>query len=105
MTQKTGKQLLPLPPPLPPYLVVLEQRLPYQQDQHLQGDCDVVKRLAKELLYLAFTLAGIGLVLITLTDQVLRWAIYISVISLVMHLAGVAIDYRQDNNNDTTSST
>jgi hypothetical protein len=65
----------------------------------------VVKRLAKELLYLAFTLAGVGLVLITLTDQVLRWAIYISVISLVMHLAGVAIDYREDNNNDTTSST
>ena len=50
-------------------------------------------------------MAGIGLVLITLTDQVLRWAIYISVISLVMHLAGVAIDYREDNNNDTTSST
>ena len=50
-------------------------------------------------------MAGVGLVLITLTDQVLRWAIYISVISLVMHLAGVAIDYREDNNNnDTTSS-
>ena len=65
----------------------------------------MVKRLARELLYLAFTLAGVGLVLITLTDQVLRWAIYISVISLVMHLAGVAIDYREDNNNDTTSST
>ena len=65
----------------------------------------MVKRLAKELLYLAFTLAGIGLVLITLTDQVLLWAIYISLISLVMHLAGVAIDYREDNNNDTTSST
>ena len=65
----------------------------------------MVKRLAKELLYLAFTLAGVGLVLITLTDQVLRWAIYISVISLIMHLAGVAIDYREDKNNDTTSST
>ena len=65
----------------------------------------MLKRLAKELLYLAFSLAGVGLVLITLTDQVLRWAIYISVTSLVMHLAGVAIDYREDNNNDTTSST
>ena len=65
----------------------------------------MLKRLAKELLYLAFTLAGVGLVLITLTDQVLRWAIYISAVSLVMHLAGVAIDYREDNNNDTTSST
>ena len=65
----------------------------------------MVKRLAKELLYLAFTLAGVGLVLITLTDQVLRLAIYISAVSLVMHLAGVAIDYREDNNNDSTSST
>jgi len=36
------------------------------------------------------------LVLITLTDQVLRWAIYISVASLFMHMAGVAIDYYED---------
>jgi len=48
------------------------------------------------LLYAAFTLAGVGLVLITLTDQVLRWAIYISAISLLMHLAGVAIDYYEE---------
>tara|TARA_B100001250_G_scaffold31333_1_gene25690 strand:+ start:161 stop:340 length:180 start_codon:yes stop_codon:yes gene_type:complete len=56
----------------------------------------VIKRLAKELLYAAFTLSGVGLVLITLTDQVLRWAIYISVASLFMHMAGVAIDYYED---------
>ena len=56
----------------------------------------MIKRLAKELLYAAFTLAGVGLVLITLTDQVLRWAIYISVASLFMHMAGVAIDYYED---------
>ena len=56
----------------------------------------MIKRLAKELLFSAFTLAGVGLVLITLTDQVLRWAIYISVASLFMHMAGVAIDYYED---------
>ena len=56
----------------------------------------MIKRLAKELLYAAFTLAGVGLVLITLTDQVLRWAIYISVASLFMQMAGVAIDYYED---------
>ena len=41
-------------------------------------------------------IGGVGLVLITLTDQVLRWAIYISAISLLMHLAGVAIDYYEE---------
>ena len=41
-------------------------------------------------------IGGVGLVLITLTDQVLRWAIYISAISLFMHLAGVAIDYYEE---------
>ena len=56
----------------------------------------MIKRLAKELLFSAFTLAGVGLVLITLTDQVLRWAIYISIASLFMHMAGVAIDYYED---------
>lgn len=64
----------------------------------------MIKRLAKELLFSAFTLAGVGLVLITLTDQVLRWAIYISVASLFMHMAGVAIDYYEDEKNDNTNS-
>ncbi len=56
----------------------------------------MIKRLAKELLYLGMGIGGVGLVLITLTDQVLRWAIYISVASLFMHMAGVAIDYYED---------
>ena len=56
----------------------------------------MIKRLAKEFLYLGMGIGGVGLVLITLTDQVLRWAIYISAISLFMHLAGVAIDYYED---------
>ena len=67
-----------------------------QDHRHRAEGYAVIKRLAKELLYAAFTLAGVGLVLITLTDQVLRWAIYISAISLLMHLAGVAIDYYED---------
>ncbi len=61
----------------------------------------MIKRLARELLYLSMTLAGVGLVLITLTDQVLEWAIWISAISLVTHLAGVAIDYWEDRKNDS----
>jgi len=53
----------------------------------------MIKRLAREILYLAMTIGGIGLVLITLTDQVLRYAIIISLSSLFLHLAGVTIDY------------
>ena len=67
----------------------------------------MIKRLALELFcYLALTLAGIGLVLITLTDQVLEWAIWISVASIITHLIGVAYDYRQEQKDDepTTSS-
>lgn len=61
----------------------------------------MVKRLALELFcYLALTLAGIGLVLITLTDQVLEWAIWISIASIITHLIGVAYDYRQDQKDD-----
>lgn len=64
----------------------------------------MVRRLAKELLYLSMTLAGVGLVLITLTNQILRWAIWISAISLCTHLIGVAIDYREDKRNESTNS-
>ena len=61
----------------------------------------MLKRLALEMLYLSLSLAGVGLVLITLTDQVLIWAIWISAISLLTHLIGVAIDYRKDRNNES----
>lgn len=56
----------------------------------------MIKRLAKELLYLSMTIGGIGLVLITLTEQVLRYAIIISLASLGCHLFGVAVDYFHD---------
>lgn len=58
------------------------------------------KRLAREILYLSFTISGVGLVLITLTDQVLEWAIWITVISLFTHMAGVAIDYLHEKKED-----
>ena len=56
----------------------------------------MIKRLAREILYLAMTIGGIGLVLITLTNQVLRYAIIISLSSLFLHLVGVGIDYFHD---------
>ena len=56
----------------------------------------MIKRLTKELFYLSMTMGGIGLVLITLTDQVLRYAIIISLASLFCHLVGVGIDYFYD---------
>ena len=56
-------------------------------------------RVARELLNLAMTLGGVGLVLITLTDQILKTAIMISIASLTAHLLGVLIDYRADKKN------
>jgi hypothetical protein len=56
----------------------------------------MIKRFGKELLYLSMTMGGIGLVLITLTDQVLKYAIAISLASLFCHLVGVGIDYFND---------
>ena len=63
------------------------------------------KRLARELLYLSMTISGVGLVLITLTDQVLEWAIWITVISLLTHMIGVAIDYLHDKKEDKNEYT
>lgn len=37
---------------------------------------------------LAFTLAGVGLVLITLSGDTRRWGIWVSVIALAVHLGG-----------------
>jgi len=56
----------------------------------------MIKRLIKELFYLGWTLAGTGLVLITLTSTTLKQGILISGIGLVMHLIGVGIDYVND---------
>jgi hypothetical protein len=48
-----------------------------------------MKKLWKESAALAWTLAGTGLVLITLSGDVKRTGIIISVAALLFHLAGV----------------
>jgi len=53
-----------------------------------------IKRLLKECFTLGFTLAGTGLVLITLSSSLLRQGIIISIAGLVLHLIGTAIDHR-----------
>jgi hypothetical protein len=40
---------------------------------------------------LAWTLGGTGMVLITLSGQTLKWGIWITVASLVVHLAGALL--------------
>jgi hypothetical protein len=54
-------------------------------------------RLGREILYLSWTLAGTGLVLITLSSSTLKAGIIISCIALATHLIGVAIDHYIDN--------
>lgn len=49
----------------------------------------MLKKLWKESAALAWTLAGTALVLITLSGPVKRMGIYISVVALIFHLAGV----------------
>jgi hypothetical protein len=46
------------------------------------------KRLFREGHALIWTVSGTGLVLITLSGDVLKYALWISVISLLAHLAG-----------------
>ena len=58
------------------------------------------ERLSKEILFLSLTLGGTLLVLITLSGSTLQKGIYISAISQVAHLLGVAIDYWQDKNDN-----
>lgn len=48
-----------------------------------------LKTLTKEIAALAWTLGGTGLVLITLSGDTLRYGIWISVLSLILHLVGV----------------
>ncbi len=59
-----------------------------------------LKRLLKECFTLGFTLAGTGLVLITLSSSLLKQGIIISIAGLVMHLVGTAIDHRSFKKNE-----
>lgn len=51
----------------------------------------------RELFALGFTLGGVGLVLLTLTGDTLRYAIIISLGSLAAHLVSVAMDRDSDS--------
>ena len=55
-----------------------------------------VRRMGRELLYLGWTLAGTGLVLITLSSTTLTQGIYISLAGLALHLMGTVLDYVDD---------
>ena len=48
-----------------------------------------MKKILKETHALAWTLAGTGLVLITLSGETQKWGIWISTVALIVHLAGV----------------
>jgi hypothetical protein len=50
-----------------------------------------VKKLINELHALAWTLGGTGMVLITLSGQTLKWGVWITVASLVIHLLGAML--------------
>jgi len=55
-----------------------------------------IRRMGREMLYLGWTLAGTGLVLITLSSTTLRQGIYISLAGLALHLLGTVLDYVDD---------
>ena len=51
------------------------------------------KRLLNEFSALGWTLGGTGLVLITLSGDTMKWGIYISIASLIVHLMGVVYSH------------
>ena len=59
-----------------------------------------VRRMGREMLYLGWTLAGTGLVLITLSSTTLKQGIYISLAGLALHLMGTVLDYVDDERDD-----
>ena len=58
----------------------------------------MLKRFGREILYLSLSISGALIVLLTLSNQTLKWAIWISIVSLLTHLIGVGIDYREEKN-------
>lgn len=57
----------------------------------------LVKRWLQETHALIWTLSGTSLVLITLSGDVLRYAVWISVISLSLHFFGFAFTKEDDD--------
>lgn len=56
----------------------------------------MISKFVKEISALAWTLGGTGLVLITLSGQTRTFGIWISVASLVLHMAGVMFSKSED---------
>ena len=53
------------------------------------------RNVRNELLALSWTLGGTGLVLITLSGETLKWGLWISGASLVLHMIG-AVFFKSD---------
>lgn len=51
----------------------------------------MIREFLREIHNLIWTLSGIGLVLITLSGQVLEYALWISAVSLAAHLVGFLV--------------
>ncbi len=62
-----------------------------------------LRRVFREFAYLGWTLAGTGLVLITLSSTTLRQGIYISFAGLALHLIGTILDYIDDEREDESN--
>tara|TARA_Y100000004_G_C8847018_1_gene383050 strand:+ start:561 stop:749 length:189 start_codon:yes stop_codon:yes gene_type:complete len=60
------------------------------------------ERLSKEILFLSLTIGGTLMVLITLSGSTLKKGIYISIISMIAHLIGVALEHWQDRKSDSS---
>ena len=62
-----------------------------------------LRRVFREFAYLGWTLAGTGLVLITLSSTTLTQGIYISFAGLALHLIGTILDYIDDEREDESN--
>jgi len=61
---------------------------------------NLIKRWLQETHALIWTLSGTGLVLITLSGEVLRYAIWITLASLCLHFFGFI--FMKDDDDETT---
>lgn len=54
----------------------------------------MIKKIFFESYALAWTVGGVGLVLITMSGDTLKWGLWISGSSLALHILGVIVDSR-----------
>jgi hypothetical protein len=52
----------------------------------------MIRKLLNQISDLAWTVGGVGLVLITLSGPTLKWGIWISIASFVLHIVGVLVE-------------